>query len=132
MFLTLGVTSKYPNYIDPRCNSIEYAAKFACSNDLLGIVAHTEDLLRDSTQIELTKGKGLILFCWGDDNNSVDTIKHLKDLGIHAIIYDKVDSLSTKGESVFYMQAIESQRAVLQQIDLENSPNVLQNGSQTK
>lgn len=127
MFLTLGVTSKYPHYVDPRCNSIEYAAKFACSNDLLGIVAHTEDLLRDSTQIDLAKGKGLILFCWGDDNNSKDTIKHLKDLGIHAIIYDKMDSLSSKAatENVFYMQALESQRSVLQQIDLENSPSVL-------
>lgn len=36
---------------------------------------------------------GLILFCWGDDNNCKETIKFLKDKGLHAIIYDKVDVL---------------------------------------
>ena len=41
-----------------------------------------------------------MLFCWGDDNNDKDTIKHLKSLGIHAIIYDKVDILSSKGVKV--------------------------------
>lgn len=134
MFLTQGITSKYPSYSDPRCFSIEYAAKFACSHELLGIVAHTEDLLRDSTQIDLAKDKGLILFCWGDDNNSKDTIKHLKDLGIHAIIYDKMDALSNKGatENVFYMQAIESQRAVLQQIDLENTSQAIKSPTETR
>ena len=51
MFLTLGVTSKYPSYFDPRCNQIEMAVKNACANELLGIVAHTEDLLRDQSQV---------------------------------------------------------------------------------
>lgn len=39
---------------------------------------------------------GLIMFCWGDDNNSPETIKYLKTLGVHGIIYDKMDKLSTK------------------------------------
>lgn len=56
---------------------------------LQGINVHTEDLLRDSSQIFLVKQAGLVLFCWGDDNNDVNTIKHLKELGLHAIIYDK-------------------------------------------
>lgn len=43
---------------------------------------------------------GLIIFCWGDDNNSKDTIKHLKSLGIHAIIYDKMDIFSDKAVKV--------------------------------
>lgn len=51
MFLTLGVTSKYPSYNDPRCNTIESAVSNACAMELLGIVAHTEDLLRDHTQV---------------------------------------------------------------------------------
>lgn len=51
MFLTLGVTDKYPNYHDSRCNTIERAVQFACATELLGIVAHTEDLLRDNTQV---------------------------------------------------------------------------------
>lgn len=96
MFLTLGVTDKYPQYHDPRCNTIESAVSNAHAMELLGIVAHTEDLLRDSTQINLATDLGLIVFCWGDDNNSVDTIKLLKGLGIHGVIYDKMDVLSTK------------------------------------
>lgn len=42
----------------------------------------------------------LILFCWGDDNNSPDNIKFMKTLGIHGIIYDKMDQLSTKTDKV--------------------------------
>jgi glycerophosphocholine phosphodiesterase GPCPD1 len=50
-------------------------------------------LLRDISQVNLAKDLGLILFCWGDDNNCKDTIKYLKEKGLHAIIYDKVDLL---------------------------------------
>uniref|UniRef100_A0A182ML41 GP-PDE domain-containing protein n=1 Tax=Anopheles culicifacies TaxID=139723 RepID=A0A182ML41_9DIPT len=122
MFLTLGVTSRYPSYHDPRCNSIEMAVRNAYATELLGIVAHTEDLLRDQTQVNLATEKGLIIFCWGDDNNCKDTIKHLKSLGIHAIIYDKMDIFSDKAvkESVFLVGARESQAALLQQINIEN------------
>ncbi|XP_055539673.1 glycerophosphocholine phosphodiesterase GPCPD1 [Wyeomyia smithii] len=122
MFLTLGVTSRYPSYHDPRCNSIEMAVINACATELLGIVAHTEDLLRDHSQVNLATEKGLIIFCWGDDNNCKDTIKHLKSLEIHAIIYDKMDIYSDKAvkESVFLVGARESQAAILQQIDVEN------------
>lgn len=51
MFLTQGVTEKYPQYFDPRCNTIEVAVCNAVAFELLGIVAHTEDLLRDSSQV---------------------------------------------------------------------------------
>lgn len=51
MLLTLGVTEKYPQYQDPRCNTIESAVSNAYAMELLGIVAHTEDLLRDSSQV---------------------------------------------------------------------------------
>lgn len=113
MFLTQGQTAKYPRYYNPCCYSIENAVKFSVANELLGIVAHTEDLLRsvfldnsfklitqnkfcihrDITQINLAKDLGLIIFCWGDDNNCKATIKFLKEKGLHAIIYDKVDQL---------------------------------------
>lgn len=46
--------------------------------------------------MNLAKQRGLVLFCWGDDNNSKDTIKLLKELGLHAIIYDKMDVLTSK------------------------------------
>lgn len=106
MFLTLGVTEKYPQYHDPRCNTIESAVSNAYAMELLGIVAHTEDLLRDSSQINLATDLGLIVFCWGDDNNSQDTIRLLKELGVHGVIYDKMDVLSTKEvkKSIFMVE----------------------------
>lgn len=83
-----------------------------------------------------------MLFCWGDDNNSKDTIKLLKELGLHAIIYDKMDVLTTKEvkvsthiifirihtlmivslylqQSVFLLQAKDSQKEMLKLQALE-------------
>lgn len=54
-----------------------------------GINLHTEDLLRDASQMELALNHNLIVFCWGDRNNDKSTIAFLKELGMHAIIYDK-------------------------------------------
>lgn len=51
MFLSLGVTDRYTKFNDPRCNTIENGLYNAYSAELLGIVAHTEDLLRDSSQV---------------------------------------------------------------------------------
>lgn len=58
---------------------------------------------------------GLVIFCWGDDNNDPATIKHLKELGLHAVIYDKIDQYSNKEvkESIFLVEARESQRQLL-------------------
>ncbi|XP_014259991.1 glycerophosphocholine phosphodiesterase GPCPD1-like isoform X2 [Cimex lectularius] len=92
MFLTQGITDKYPAYHDPRCQNVPMAVHYAVGMDILGINVHTEDLLRDSSQVNLVKRAGLVLFCWGDDNNDTATIKHLKDLGIHAVIYDKLEA----------------------------------------
>lgn len=39
---------------------------------------------------------GLVIFCWGDDNNDKNTIKRLKEMGLHAVIYDKLDQYITK------------------------------------
>ncbi len=33
---------------------------------------------------------GLIAFCWGDDNNNAATIRYLKELGLHGVIYDRI------------------------------------------
>ncbi|XP_065355349.1 glycerophosphocholine phosphodiesterase GPCPD1 [Calliphora vicina] len=121
MFLTLGQTEKYKKYLDPRGNNIETAVFNSLAMELLGIVAHTEDLLRDPSQVNLAKSRGLVVFCWGDDNNCKDTIKMLKDLGLHAIIYDKMDVLIPKEvkQSVFLLQANGGQRDLLKLQALE-------------
>ncbi|KAJ1524332.1 hypothetical protein ONE63_010838 [Megalurothrips usitatus] len=107
MFLTQGVTEKYPMYNDPICQTIPMAIHYAVSANILGINVHTEDILRDSSQVKLAKDAGLVIFCWGDDNNDASTIKHLKELGLHAVIYDKMDQYNSKEvkESIFLVEA---------------------------
>ncbi|XP_054282590.1 glycerophosphocholine phosphodiesterase GPCPD1-like isoform X2 [Macrosteles quadrilineatus] len=134
MFLTQGITSKYPPYHDERCLTVPMAVHFAVSLGILGINAHTEDLLRDQSQVSLVKQAGLVLFCWGDDNNDLDTIKRLKDLGLHAIIYDKIDKFGSKviKESIFRLEARESERcvirAVAEQAERDKSENSAEPG----
>ncbi|CAL7946892.1 unnamed protein product [Xylocopa violacea] len=115
VFLTQGVTSKYPTYHDPRCQTIPMAVRHALAADILGINVHTEDILRDPTQVKFVKDAGLIIFCWGDDNNDKDTIQHLKKLGLHAVIYDKIDEYNAKEvkESIFLVDARENQKALI-------------------
>ncbi|XP_043253704.1 glycerophosphocholine phosphodiesterase GPCPD1-like isoform X1 [Colletes gigas] len=115
VFLTQGVTSKYPTYHDPRCQTIPMAVRHAIAADILGINVHTEDILRDPSQVNFVKEAGLIIFCWGDDNNDKATIQHLKKLGLHAVIYDKIDEYNAKEvkESIFLIDARESQKALI-------------------
>ncbi|KAG7311620.1 hypothetical protein JYU34_002669 [Plutella xylostella] len=123
MFLTVGTTIKWKPYRDPRCVSIPSAVQHAISADILGIVVHTEDLLRDPTQVKLATNAGLVIFCWGDDNNDKDTIRRLKGMGLHAVIYDKLDQYITKEvkESIFLMEARESQRDIMRLAALEEA-----------
>ncbi|XP_053988445.1 glycerophosphocholine phosphodiesterase GPCPD1-like isoform X2 [Hylaeus volcanicus] len=115
VFLTQGVTVKYPTYHDPRCQTIPMAVRHAIAADILGINVHTEDILRDPSQVKFVKDAGLIIFCWGDDNNDKATIQHLKKLGLHAVIYDKIDEYNAKEvkESIFLIDARESQKALI-------------------
>ncbi|CAH2066525.1 unnamed protein product, partial [Iphiclides podalirius] len=124
MFLTVGITNKYQPYRDPRCLTIPAAVQNAISSDILGIVVHTEDLLRDPTQVKLATDAGLVIFCWGDDNNDKNTIKKLKEMGLHAVIYDKLDQYTTKEvkESIFLVEARESQRELMKLAALEEIP----------
>ncbi|GAB0098382.1 glycerophosphocholine phosphodiesterase GPCPD1 [Sergentomyia squamirostris] len=127
MFLTCGDTAKYPKYHDPRCNSHNTAIKSACAMELLGIVGNSEDLLKNQESIQQTIDNGLIIFCWGEENNCSNTIRHLKSLGIHAIIYDKMDVFSTKErkENIFLLEARESENEILQNLHEENKKDIL-------
>ncbi|XP_015189141.1 PREDICTED: glycerophosphocholine phosphodiesterase GPCPD1-like isoform X2 [Polistes dominula] len=129
VFLTQGVTTKYPTYHDPRCQTIPMAIRHALASDILGINVHTEDILRDPSQVKLVKDAGLIIFCWGDDNNDIDTIRHLKKLGLHAVIYDKMDVYNSKDvkESIFLVDARESQKALIALAQSSQAGNTPQN-----
>lgn len=65
MFLALGVTTRYKQYSNPCGTKIEYAVKFSAANELLGIVAHSEDILRDTNQVNQVKDQGLVIWTWG-------------------------------------------------------------------
>lgn len=42
--------------------------KFSVANELLGIVAHSEDILRDINQVDLVTNNQLVLWTWGENN----------------------------------------------------------------
>lgn len=90
MFLTQGTTERFERYKDPRCWTIHSAVQFAEYSEILGVNVHSEDILRDPSLVGVAVNANLVLFCWGDDNADPDTIKYLKDLGLHGVIYDKI------------------------------------------
>lgn len=53
-----------------------------------------------NSQLKVATDLGLIVFCWGDDNNSQEVIKYLKSMGIHGVIYDRMDQFNMKTDKV--------------------------------
>lgn len=51
MFLSQGISDRYQSFHDPRGDTIENSVFHANSHELLGIVAHTYDLLHDTNQV---------------------------------------------------------------------------------
>lgn len=90
MFLTQGKTDRFEPYKDPRCWSINSAVQFAEYSEILGVNVHSEDILREPSLVAVALRANLVVFCWGDDNADPDTIRYLKELGLHAVIYDKI------------------------------------------
>ncbi|KAG7170911.1 Glycerophosphocholine phosphodiesterase GPCPD1-like 2 [Homarus americanus] len=110
MFLTQGISEVWPPYEDQRTTTIPHAVLYAVNADILGINVHTEDLMRDPSQLKMALDHNLIVFCWGDDNNDQENIKFLKKVGLHGIIYDKIDEYNTKEkkESIFLCEEREA------------------------
>lgn len=76
MFLTIGETEKYTKYMDPRGNRIETAVFYSLAMELLGIVAHTEDLLRDPSKVS-----EIIMFFKSEVNGGLLLV--VKNLDVH-------------------------------------------------
>lgn len=115
MFLTVGESKVYQRYIDPRCWSIKSASQYAQMIEILGINVHTEDLLRDPSLVQWAKQANLVIFCWGDENADPATIRFLKELGLHGVIYDKIYQYNSKEvkESIFLVEAREQQKELI-------------------
>jgi len=92
-FLSQGETGKYETFQDSRAASLRMAVNFANVESLTGVVLHTEGLLKDIGLIDLAHSHGLSVYCWGEENNDVDTIKLLKKHMLDGIICDRVDEL---------------------------------------
>uniref|UniRef100_A0A8C1IRJ1 Glycerophosphocholine phosphodiesterase GPCPD1-like n=1 Tax=Cyprinus carpio TaxID=7962 RepID=A0A8C1IRJ1_CYPCA len=90
LFLTQGVTDLYPELMDIRCQSTKIAMSFAQSENILGISAHTDELLRNMEFIREAQSKGLVVFCWGDYNNDHENRMKLREHGIDGLIYDRL------------------------------------------
>jgi len=92
-FLSQGETGKYETFQDSRATSLQMAVNFANIESLTGVVLHTEGLLKDIGLINVAHSCGLSVFCWGEENNDVNTIKLLKKHKLDGIICDRVDEL---------------------------------------
>ncbi|KAL7632490.1 UNVERIFIED_CONTAM: hypothetical protein RMT77_017203 [Armadillidium vulgare] len=103
LFLTQGENKSWPSYDDVRSKSIRNAVLYASSADILGVNMNTEDLLRDTNQVQMVFDHNQVAFCWGDQNSDRETFNLVKDLGMHGIIYDKIGDYNKKSErsSVF-------------------------------
>lgn len=123
LFLTQGVTEKYPAYLDTRTSSVPMAAYFALSIGILGIDVHAEEILKNRSLISFVKNRNLVLFIWGDDINCSVLINSLKEEGVDGIIYDKVDELATKAEKAIFVVDSSFQSAILNDVELLEIPN---------
>ncbi|XP_050927929.1 glycerophosphocholine phosphodiesterase GPCPD1 isoform X2 [Lates calcarifer] len=90
LFLTQGISDRYPELMDIRCQTTQIAISFAQSENILGISAHTEELLKNLTFIADAQSKGLVVFSWGDDNNDHENRRTLREQGIDGLIYDRI------------------------------------------
>lgn len=89
LFLTQGKSDIYPELMDLRSRTTPIAMSFAQFENILGINAHTEDLLRNPSYVQEAKAKGLVIFCWGDDTNDPENRRKLKEFGVNGLIYDR-------------------------------------------
>uniref|UniRef100_A0A671U3M4 Glycerophosphocholine phosphodiesterase 1 n=1 Tax=Sparus aurata TaxID=8175 RepID=A0A671U3M4_SPAAU len=88
LFLTQGISVRYPELMDIRCQTTQIAISFAQSENILGISGHTEELLKNLSYIGDAQSKGLVVFSWGDDNNDHENRRKLREQGIDGLIYD--------------------------------------------
>uniref|UniRef100_A0A672S312 Glycerophosphocholine phosphodiesterase GPCPD1-like n=1 Tax=Sinocyclocheilus grahami TaxID=75366 RepID=A0A672S312_SINGR len=113
LFLTQGVTDLYPELMDIRCQSTKIAMSFAQSENILGISAHTDELLRNMEFIREAQSKGLVVFCWGDYNNDHENRMKLREQGIDGLIYDRICDDKLEQPNIF---KVEEQGGTLKEV----------------
>ncbi|XP_006626000.2 glycerophosphocholine phosphodiesterase GPCPD1 isoform X1 [Lepisosteus oculatus] len=120
LFLTQGVSEIYPDLMDFRCRTTSIAISFAQSEDLLGISANIEDLLKNMDYIKEAQSKGLVVFCWGDDTNNHENRRKLREHGIDGIIYDKIGDDQLEQPNIFKVEEQVSLKEVIPEETLKS------------
>ena len=62
---------------------------------------HSEELLTKLDLITMCKKMGLVVFCWGDDNNNADNIRSLRKYKADGIIYDRSVQVERIGARIY-------------------------------
>ncbi|XP_048356112.1 glycerophosphocholine phosphodiesterase GPCPD1 [Sphaerodactylus townsendi] len=107
LFLTQGKCETYPELMDLRCRTTSIAINFARFENILGINAHTEELLQDLSFINEALSKGLVVFCWGDEANDPENRKKLREHGVHGLIYDRIYDWMPEQPNIFQTEQLE-------------------------
>ncbi|XP_077169169.1 glycerophosphocholine phosphodiesterase GPCPD1 isoform X2 [Paroedura picta] len=107
LFLTQGKCDTYPELMDLRCRTTSIAMSFAQFENILGINAHTEELLQNPSMIDEAISKGLVVFCWGDEANDPENRKKLREYGVHGLVYDRIYDWMPEQPNIFQTEQLE-------------------------
>ncbi|KAM9839947.1 glycerophosphocholine phosphodiesterase GPCPD1 [Aulostomus maculatus] len=121
LFLTQGISDRYPELMDIRCQTTQIAMSFAQSENILGISAHTEELLKHLNFIGEAQGKGLVVFSWGDDNNEHENRRKLREQGIDGLIYDSICEDQGEQPNIFQVEEQHSLQEIITEETLKSS-----------
>eukprot|EP01128_Nolandella_sp_AFSM9_P003404 TRINITY_DN1464_c0_g1_i1.p1 TRINITY_DN1464_c0_g1~~TRINITY_DN1464_c0_g1_i1.p1 ORF type:complete len:751 (-),score=144.78 TRINITY_DN1464_c0_g1_i1:18-2270(-) len=99
---------------DYRCVSVKYAADFAASSGLRGIVSDVASLFLEMEVIEQLHLASLLIFTYGKENNYPELVDKQKRAGVDAIIADKVTKVSS-ASAVPVSELVSRQLAVARQ-----------------
>ncbi|KAA8583366.1 hypothetical protein FQN60_015912, partial [Etheostoma spectabile] len=121
LFLTQGISEKYPDMMDIRCQTTQIAISFAQSENILGISAHAEELLKNLSYIGDAQSKGLVVFSWGDDNNEHEIRKKLREQGIDGLIYDSICEEQGEQPNIFKVEEQHTLQEVITEETLKSA-----------
>ncbi|XP_074144018.1 glycerophosphocholine phosphodiesterase GPCPD1 isoform X2 [Sminthopsis crassicaudata] len=124
LFLTQGKTGAYPQLMDLRSRTISIAMSFAQFENLLGINAHSEELLRNPSYIDEARSKGLVIFCWGDDTNDPENRRKLREFGVHGLIYDRIYDSMPEQPNIFQVEQLERLKKELPELRSCTCPTI--------
>ncbi|XP_030260930.1 glycerophosphocholine phosphodiesterase GPCPD1 isoform X2 [Sparus aurata] len=121
LFLTQGISVRYPELMDIRCQTTQIAISFAQSENILGISGHTEELLKNLSYIGDAQSKGLVVFSWGDDNNDHENRRKLREQGIDGLIYDSICEDQGEQPNIFQVEEQHTLGEVITEETLKSS-----------